>query len=229
MPNGFTRKSVQFEKTLGQRLKIARRRKKISLDEAELQTKVRAKYLSALEKDDYTTLPSNVYTQGFLLRYANFLKVPEQEILKLYKQEWGIRSKIRRAPQEEAVLVPQRHLKGLRVLITPRLLAIIGVVLVVGSLLTYIFVQVRRFSAPPPLEISTPAAEAVVTANTVQVVGSTEPGASLFINNQSVNLDENGKFNQPVKLEQGVNTIEVLSRNRAQKQTIKTLKILANF
>jgi cytoskeleton protein RodZ len=58
---------------LGAELREARIRQSINLQQAEKQTRIRAKYLEALEQGSYDSLPSVVHTRGFLRNYARFL------------------------------------------------------------------------------------------------------------------------------------------------------------
>ena len=65
----------------GEILRAARLRRRISLVEAEQATRIRQRYLQALEDDDYTALPTGVYSVGFLRNYAIFLGVPPDDVL----------------------------------------------------------------------------------------------------------------------------------------------------
>ncbi|MGI8424610.1 MAG: helix-turn-helix domain-containing protein [Chloroflexota bacterium] len=65
----------------GEILRAARLRRRISLVEAEQATRIRQRYLQALEDDDYAVLPTGVYSVGFLRNYAIFLGVPPQDVL----------------------------------------------------------------------------------------------------------------------------------------------------
>ncbi len=67
--------------TPGERLRAARARRHISLTEAEQATRIRARYLQALEEDEYGALPSGVYSRGFLRNYAIYLGVPPDEVM----------------------------------------------------------------------------------------------------------------------------------------------------
>jgi hypothetical protein len=59
--------------SLPERLYAARERKGVALYRAERDTKIRARYLAALERGDYRELPGAVYTKGFLRNYALYL------------------------------------------------------------------------------------------------------------------------------------------------------------
>jgi hypothetical protein len=58
---------------IGYSLRSARERQGITLAEAELSTKIRAKYIRALEEEDFETLPADTYARGFLRTYADYL------------------------------------------------------------------------------------------------------------------------------------------------------------
>jgi len=62
--------------------------------------------------------------------------------------------------------------------------------------------------------------------NEITVERKTDAGASLFINDQLVTLDAEGKFSQNIKLVSGLNTIEVKATNKAEKETVKTIQVL---
>lgn len=67
--------------TPGEILRTARLKRRISLVEAEQATRIRQRYLQALEDDDYSVLPTGVYSVGFLRNYAIYLGVPPEDVL----------------------------------------------------------------------------------------------------------------------------------------------------
>jgi cytoskeleton protein RodZ len=72
---------------IGSSLKDARLRQGIDLAEAELATKIRSKYLQALEEERFDVLPAQTYVKGFLRSYADFLGLEGQ----LYVDEFNSR------------------------------------------------------------------------------------------------------------------------------------------
>ena len=67
----------------------ARERKGVDLYRAERDTKIRARYLGALERGDYKELPGAVYTKGFLRNYALYLGLDPDEVLRQWRRERG--------------------------------------------------------------------------------------------------------------------------------------------
>jgi cytoskeleton protein RodZ len=65
---------------IGQILEKARKERGLTLDEVENATKIRKRYLSGLEREDFGVLPDAVYVQGFLKTYANYLGLDGEEL-----------------------------------------------------------------------------------------------------------------------------------------------------
>jgi len=72
---------------LGNSLREARVRQGLDFPQAELATKIRAKYLRALEEEQFDVLPAETYVKGFLHAYADFLGLEGQ----LYVDEYASR------------------------------------------------------------------------------------------------------------------------------------------
>lgn len=66
---------------LGDRLRQAREAKGLSLEQLEEITRIRRRYLQALEEEDLGQLPGQVFVRGFLRNYAVAVGLDPQEIL----------------------------------------------------------------------------------------------------------------------------------------------------
>lgn len=83
-------------KELGEWLKKTREEQNIKLSDIEQETKIRMRYLEAIEAGNMDILPEPVYTMGFLRSYAHAIGVDEEQVAQYYR-EW----------QDE-----QKHLQG---------------------------------------------------------------------------------------------------------------------
>jgi hypothetical protein len=72
---------------IGNSLREARLRKELDFPELEQGTKIRAKYLRALEDEAFETLPGPTYVKGFLRTYSEYLGLDGQ----LYVDEYNVR------------------------------------------------------------------------------------------------------------------------------------------
>ena len=85
---------------IGKSLREARVRRSIEFAQAEQVTKIRGKYLRALEDEQFEILPSQTYVKGFLRTYAEYLGLDGQ----LYVDEYNSRF----IAAEEADFRPRR-------------------------------------------------------------------------------------------------------------------------
>jgi len=69
---------------IGSSLREARMRQKLELSDAERETRIRAKYLRALEDERFQVLPGPAYTKGFLRSYAHYLDLDAQRFVDEY-------------------------------------------------------------------------------------------------------------------------------------------------
>ncbi|TMK42585.1 MAG: helix-turn-helix domain-containing protein [Actinobacteria bacterium] len=70
---------------IGEMLREARMRAGIDISEVEAATKIRAKYLRALENEEWGLLPGNAYVKGFLRTYAEALGLDPKLVVEEYK------------------------------------------------------------------------------------------------------------------------------------------------
>jgi hypothetical protein len=74
---------------LGQRLREARIERGIELSEAERATKIRTKFLRAMEEDRWEALPAPAYARGFLSTYARFLGLDDAALVDQLRRTAG--------------------------------------------------------------------------------------------------------------------------------------------
>jgi hypothetical protein len=67
--------------SLGLLLKQAREAQALTLEEVELRTRIRAKFLHALETGDLSVLPTATHAKGFLRNYAQFLQLDANSLV----------------------------------------------------------------------------------------------------------------------------------------------------
>lgn len=70
---------------LGSMLKKARLENKISLEDLQESTKIRKRYLEAIEDGNYKVLPGNFYVRAFIKSYAEAVGLDPNEVLQLYQ------------------------------------------------------------------------------------------------------------------------------------------------
>lgn len=72
---------------LGQQLREARLQKGLSLDDVQEMTKIRKRYLEAIEAGDYKVLPGTFYVRAFIKTYAETVGLNPDELIEGHKKD----------------------------------------------------------------------------------------------------------------------------------------------
>ncbi|HLS89028.1 MAG TPA: RodZ domain-containing protein [Sphingobacteriaceae bacterium] len=91
-------------KEIGAVLQSRRQELGLTLEDIQKVTKIRIRYLRAIEAGDDSVLPATAYAQGFIRSYANHLGLDGQELAKAYRQ---FRQKSRGEGETPAPPLPQ--------------------------------------------------------------------------------------------------------------------------
>jgi cytoskeletal protein RodZ len=71
---------------IGETLREARMRQRIDVQEVETRTKIRAKYIRALENEEFDLLPGPTFVRSFLRTYAEFLGLDSHLLIEEYRR-----------------------------------------------------------------------------------------------------------------------------------------------
>jgi cytoskeleton protein RodZ len=73
---------------IGATLREARMRAKIDITEVETRTKIRAKYLRAIENEEWDLLPGEIYVKSFLRTYGDYLGLDSRMLVDEFKRRY---------------------------------------------------------------------------------------------------------------------------------------------
>src|SRR6201986_1081315 len=73
---------------IGETLRDTRMRRRIDMTEVEAATKIRAKYLRALENEEWDLLPGPTFVKTFLRTYGDYLGLDSKMLVEEYKQRF---------------------------------------------------------------------------------------------------------------------------------------------
>lgn len=211
--DGFVRKKVD-SLVLGERLREARERRRVSRREMAARLRIRETYITWMEEGRYDKLPPDVYVRGFLKSYAYELKLPFSGVLKLYKQERGIQQSLDREQTE-----PQ-PMPGPRITITPRGVALGSIMVLIIVVVLYFGYLIFSFATPPSLAVLKPESDTTISSTSLVLAGTTDPEAELTINGQLVYVDDMGRFRERLTLQSGANTLKVIARNKLDQEAV---------
>ena len=213
---------------LGDALRERREHKGVTMQQAAEDTRIREKFLQAIESGDYQSLPGAVYTKGFLRNYARYLGLEPEEMLALYTGERG-------GSDPARTFAPMRPLVKRSFIFTPTVL--VPVIVLGGILLfiAYFYYQFTSFAVAPHVDITDPPGDAVSGTAEYLVKGKTNPDGRITVS-VSPGLDAlgdvkpaaDGTFSVSVPLKPGPNHIEVRVLDAAGKLATATRTITLN-
>jgi len=116
---------------IGETLREARMRRRIDMTEVEAATKIRAKYLRALESEEWELLPGQTFVKTFLRTYADYLELDSRLLVEEYKQRFERPAGMELTPLN---LRSQRRRRRVAPAIGPGLVIVLGVVVLLAAL-----------------------------------------------------------------------------------------------
>ena len=200
---------------LGEVLRTAREAKFIDLARVERDTKIRVRYLAALENGEYRDLPGTVYTRGFLRNYGLYLGLDPDYLVDLYRLELGASADHRTLPlPPQPIAARQRR----PLVVTSSAVAAVILTLLVVAFAVYLVGEFVTFARTPDLRITDPAADlASFDGSQYLIAGITEPNATITTDglreNPSVRADAEGGFSVLVGLVPGANVITLVAND----------------
>lgn len=75
---------------VGDTLRKEREKKNLTIADVERETSISKRYLEALEKGDYASMPGDVYIKGFIRNYSKLLEIDGTALLAEFASERGI-------------------------------------------------------------------------------------------------------------------------------------------
>ncbi|KKU29200.1 MAG: Transcriptional regulator, XRE family [Candidatus Amesbacteria bacterium GW2011_GWA2_47_11b] len=198
-------------KTVGQILQATRNAQKLDLKDVSRITRIRDRFLEAVEADDYSQLPSGAVARGFIRNYSEFLGLKPESILAVFRRDFVENEAGQVVPRGLAQPVSEVSLW------TPRT-TIIAIITFIFTLFgAYLIYQYRVLTGPPPLRLVAPADKLETTDTTIEIVGITSPEATISINGDLVVLEKGGRFFLRLPLTDGENTISIIATSKSGK------------
>lgn len=139
---------------LGLYLRETREARGVSLTQAAAETRIIQRYLAAIESGEYHHLPGDVYARGFIRNYAQYLHLPADELIEMYRAERGVSAPIRVVP----AAIPPRS----STIFVPSIWAVVLVVMVL-VVVGYLVLNYFGFTSLPSTDAPTTATATVAT------------------------------------------------------------------
>jgi len=208
--------------TAGDVIRNKRESLRKDINTVSVDTKIQTRFLRYIENNQFEKFDSSVFATGFLKIYAKYLGLDVDKILALYR-----RSPLPKSKNTKQTPLIKRS-KKLRLNISPKTIAIFTLSLFILLILGYVGYQIYKFQIPPELIIEEPKNEYISNEKEVLVKGYTEPSNSISINEEAIEIDEEGFFEKDIILNEGVNTITIKAQKSSNTdlETTQSIKVI---
>lgn len=200
--SSFISKRILRAKSLGDKLKEARREAGVSLERAARDLNITFKYLEALENNKLTDLPGEPYLKIFLKVYSDYLRLDFNEC-------WAEAKKNGSDAIKGYQKIGRQHF-----LIWPKFIWRLIICGLVVTVLIFLFFKIQAIFSPPSLEIIAPADGIITSGKQLEIVGRSQPEVEIVINNKEIFVDSQGNFQTAVDLQKGLNLIKITAKKR---------------
>lgn len=147
---------------LGELLREAREARGLTISDVQEATKIRGRYLEAIERGEFEALPGEVYVKGFLRSYAEAVGLSGDEIVDRYKAE---RAKLEVERAQESPPGGARNTSQ-NVRISRRFLAAVGFCVVLVSIVAVVALRGKgHVPAGPATDLPAPEQEQAVPSS----------------------------------------------------------------
>lgn len=183
--------------TIGEILKRERIKKNLSLSEIEKKTRIRKKYLQAIEENNWQIFPSKVYIEGIIKNYSITLDLPYKKVIAFFrrdyegKEEIGFKKKVSKtylSPESKKIFTG----------------FIVGFLIII---FVYFGWQLKKFLSPPSITFISPKQTYFVNEDKIEIKAKVEPETAVFIFDQRVYPDSNGYFKYLLPLNKDKNEV----------------------
>ena len=196
-------------KTTGEILREKRIQKGYSLTVVEKAIKIKKYYISAIEKEDWDNLPEFTVVAGFVRNISLYLGLDEEKTAAFLRRDYPPK-KIRVNPKPDV---------SKKLIWSPRLTFLAGVIFVVLMILAYLGFQYARFISSPKLEVFRPSDGEIVSTEVVKVVGLTDKDTAVFVNNQPALISGDGSFEVEIAVSPNTKELVIKAKSRSGKIT----------
>ena len=213
----------------GETLRAQREKKGITLEQAASDTRIREKFLKALEDSDYQTLPGAVYTKGFLRNYAEYLELADRRARRAVPPG-------ARPADAPRTFKPLNPIARRSLIFTPAVLVPVVVLAGIVLFVSYLYYQFVSFAVPPRIEVTEPPTDAIAQSADFVVKGTTVPDGRVTVQVfpgpltvADIHPNPDGTFTVPVQLSRGSNhiVVEVLDVTGKVGRVSRTVRLEA--
>lgn len=202
--------------SVGEILKKRREVLGINLKNVEKEIKIREKFLTAVEQNNWNIFSSKIYIAGIIKNYSQYLDLDPERTLAFFRRDYEKKETVRfKRKIASKYLTPET-----------RKIVFILIFAVFVIFFSYFGYQLKQYFSPPALVLLEPKTDVFKKKDKIKIVGLTEKDAAVTIFGERIYQNKEGVFTYEFPLKVGENelSIEVVGAN-GKKTVLKEVFI----
>lgn len=194
------------------------REKNINLAKLAEITGVSERFLSALVKEEFEKLPPSPYVRSYLFKLAEVLGLDGQKLW----QEYQKNAQLKKSGVSDRLPLNRYQPRTLN---KKLFFLLVVIVLVCG----FLFFRFHYFLTKPQLLLFGQLADApsvTVSVPIIKVEGQIQSGDRLFLNQEKILAEANGRFQKDIVLQPGLNILQFQINRFLGRETITTKQVI---
>lgn len=197
-----------------EQFRAARVHRRWTIDRAAQELSIAPMYIQAIEEGRWSALPQGLYARQFVRSYAELLHLDRSEVATFMDETVGAAWTSLERRQLDVPQIPH-------VSFSPwRFVRAAGVCIVLGVVGFYFWTFAGTMLEAPLLRVDSPAPALVVSQPTIHIRGVSDAEAQLSVNGIAVPLLPDGRFDAPLVLLEGQNTIRIVAERKQRKSNV---------
>lgn len=203
--------------TIGQILKEARTKKKLSFANLEQKTKIKKEFIEFIENNSWDNLPEYSTVSGFVKNLSFALGVSVEHANAILRRDY---------PPRKLNINPKPDIET-KFFWSPKFAFSAGILLLTLLVLGYLGYEYFKFIRPPELEIYKPKNNEIILESTVKIIGKTTTDVILSVNNQPIIVDQEGNFTSEIQIDKNTTNLifKAVSRSGKITEVNKNIKV----
>lgn len=198
--------------TVGEILYKQRIKKGKSTQDFEKELKIREKFLTAVEKNNWDLFSSKIYISGIIKAYAKALDLDHDKLIAFFRREYERQERV-----EFKKKISSSYLNP-----GTKKLVFAGIIFIFLIFFSYFAYQIKSYLSPPKLSIVSPNENTKFTEERIKIKGQTEKEASITIFGEHIFQNKEGNFEYDFPLKIGKNEIKIEVIGANGKKTVLT-------
>lgn len=191
--------------SVGGILQKQRINKGLTLHQIEKYTRIRERFLKAIEENDWNFFTSKIYITGIIKNYSRFLDLDEDKMLAFFRREY----------EKKEVIKFKRKVSSRFLISDSKKYITIFLIGIFVFFIAYFALQLRQYISPPEVVLISPTVSIFKRTDKIRIIGRTEKESTITLFGDRVYQNKEGlfEFDFPLSTKRNELILEVVGAN----------------